>query len=96
LEDVIPEFAIITIICQPHLGPDEEDLRIVNDYTAVIDDILVYNRPAKRKSRRRIAKMESDFLHANVADNITDISTLENLCENLPRVQMSITFQKMV
>jgi hypothetical protein len=32
---------IIPIVGHPHLGPDEDDLAVVNDHSAVVWDILV-------------------------------------------------------
>lgn len=39
------QLAIVTVIGEPHLWADEENLAAVNDYTTVIYDILVHDGP---------------------------------------------------
>lgn len=39
------EFAVVPVICHPHLRSDEEDLAIMYNYAAVVDDVLVSNWP---------------------------------------------------
>lgn len=39
------QFAVVAIICHPHLGSDEKDFAIVYDYATVIDDVLVSDWP---------------------------------------------------
>lgn len=41
----VPQFSIIPIIRQPHLGPNEKNLAIMNNDAAIVDDILVDDRP---------------------------------------------------
>lgn len=35
------QFAVVAIVCEPHLGSDKEDLPVENDDPAIVDDILV-------------------------------------------------------
>jgi hypothetical protein len=44
----VPELTVIPVICHPHLRTDEEDFLVVYDDSAVVVDILVDYRPAKR------------------------------------------------
>lgn len=43
----ISQLSIISIIGEPHLGSDEQNLLIVDDHTAVIDNIFVDDRPVR-------------------------------------------------
>lgn len=43
----ITHFAIVTRVCEPHFGPDQEDLSVVDDHPAIVDDIFVDDRPDK-------------------------------------------------
>jgi hypothetical protein len=44
----IPKFAIVSIVSQPHLWTDEEDLSVVNDDSTVVDHILVHDWPGMK------------------------------------------------
>ena len=46
----VPELAIVPIICQPHLWTDEKDFLVINNDSAVVVDILVVYRPARRST----------------------------------------------
>jgi hypothetical protein len=41
----VAEFSIVAIVGKPHLRSNKQNLSIVNDYSAVIYDILVDDRP---------------------------------------------------
>lgn len=41
----VPQLAIVSVIGEPHLRADEEDLFVMNDNTAVIDHVLVHYGP---------------------------------------------------
>lgn len=41
-----PQFAVVAIVREPHLGPNEEDRAVVEDDPAVVGDILVDDGPA--------------------------------------------------
>ena len=43
----VTELAVVPVICQPHLGTDEENFLVVNDDSTVVVHILVYNWPSK-------------------------------------------------
>lgn len=47
----VTELAIIPIIRQPQLRPDEEDFLVVDDDSAVVVDVLVDDRPTVRSER---------------------------------------------
>jgi hypothetical protein len=42
----ISKFAIVPVICQPHLRAYKQDLFVVYDNAAIIDDVLMNDRPA--------------------------------------------------
>ena len=37
----IPHLPVVAIVCQPHLGSNEEELATVNEHTAVVSHIAV-------------------------------------------------------
>ena len=41
----ITQFTIISVIGHPHLWANKEDLLVMNDYSAIIDDVLVDDGP---------------------------------------------------
>ena len=41
----VAHFTIVAVVCEPHLWPDEQNLAVVDDEAAVVDDILVYHGP---------------------------------------------------
>lgn len=50
-----PQLAVITIVRHPHLRADEEDLSVVNNNTAVVDDVLVNHRPVDSPYQFRLS-----------------------------------------
>jgi len=41
----VSEFTIISVVREPHLWPNEEDLLVVNDDAAVVNNVLVDDGP---------------------------------------------------
>ena len=41
------KLAIVAIVCHPHLRTNEEDLRVVDNDSAVIYDVFVHDRPVE-------------------------------------------------
>ena len=52
----IAQLAIIPVVREPHLRPDEQDLAVVDDHAAVVDHVLVYHRPVGVGMRALTAK----------------------------------------
>jgi hypothetical protein len=45
----VAHLAVIPVIRQPHLWPNEEDLTVVDDNSTVVYDILVNDRPGRQR-----------------------------------------------
>lgn len=41
----VPHFSVVSIICEPHLRANEQNLFVVHDHTAIVNHILVYYGP---------------------------------------------------
>lgn len=41
----ITQFTIISIIGEPHFGANKENLLVMDDYSAIIDDVLMHDGP---------------------------------------------------
>ena len=41
----ITQFSVVAIVGHPHLRPDVENLVVVYDYSAVVNDVFVYDGP---------------------------------------------------
>ena len=42
----VPHFPVVPVVREPHLRPDVYNLVAVDDDSAVVDDVLVDDRPA--------------------------------------------------
>jgi len=45
----VTKLPIVSVICEPHLWADEQDLPVMDDHTAVVNDILVYDWPVFKR-----------------------------------------------
>src|SRR5690348_6437655 len=50
----ISQFTIISIVCEPHFGSDEQDFTRVNNHTAVVQNILMNCRPVITLTMARV------------------------------------------
>jgi hypothetical protein len=81
------ELPVVTVVGEPHLGTNEEDATVVNDDSAVVDDVLVGDGPAKRAAagedqRQRIARYGTrgaTSSHADVYHHILCFLGLDDL-----------------
>lgn len=82
----ITHFAIVTRVCEPHFGPDQEDLSVVDDHPAIVDDIFVDDRPDKVVSMVHRCQNQK-LVHAHVADNICCFRRTKDLGQDFPRME---------
>ena len=50
----VAQFPIISIICKPHLGPNEQNLLIMHDDSAIVYHVLVNDGPIEGDERKGI------------------------------------------
>lgn len=67
----VSHFAVVSVVCQPHLRSYEEDFAIMQNHTAIVDHVLMHNGPEVRKEVNGCEKLR--FLrhaHPNVAEDV--------------------------
>ena len=85
------QLTIVSVIRQPHLWADEQNFSVVNDNPAIVDYILVCDRPARLYQDGRIWPFHR-CSHSDIAQNTPGILRLQDLGEHLPRVQSCIPY----
>lgn len=95
----VAHLTVISVVRQPHLWPNKENLTIMDDDSAVIDDVLMNDRPGRRFGRQRKSSGQGSYptrrvrygnSHPDVANNIGSIRGRQDTTKNLPRMHDSI------
>ena len=74
------ELAVVTVIGQPHLGSNEENLAIMNNDTAIVPDVLVDNRPRRNISKAtrqpgKLARIPMSHMIPTVASDVNILAS---------------------
>ncbi len=79
----VTELAVVTIIGQPHLGSNEENLAIMDNDTAIVPDILVDDRPGRDMSRttRQPNKLACIPISHTIPTVASDDNILASTCQ---------------
>jgi hypothetical protein len=85
---------VVSIVGHPHLRPDQQDLPIVNDHSAVEVVVLVSHWPlGSDLSSIEIFSCSTIGIdvHSNITNNVSAIRVRQDLGKDFPRVQNGIT-----
>jgi hypothetical protein len=80
----VAKFTIVAIVGHEHLWANKKNLAIVDDNSAVIDDVFVYDRPKKGQESRTQCCSTLTHSHANVAYNALSLLRLQYFAEHFP------------
>jgi hypothetical protein len=92
---------VVSVVGHPHLGTDEQDPSVVEDYPDVVDDVLVGHWPtggsiqpipsASRSIKRSGGKKEG-CVHSDVADDILSLLGVHDVSQYFPGVEHRIAY----
>lgn len=91
------QFAIVAIVGHPHLGSDQKNLAIEENQAAVVQYVLVNDRPFDEGclNMMHLAVLVCSRSHADIDDNLVTFFILQNLGQHFPSMEGSITFKEM-
>lgn len=82
---------IVPVVGHPHLRPDQKNLAIKDDDSAVIIVVLVFERPWIHVKLISIEIQRSN-LHSDITNNTLCLFTLQDFRKDFPRVEHGITY----
>ena len=88
----VAHLPVVTVIGQPHLRANMQDLVVVNDYATVVDNVLMHDWPRITLSVSSKSIYENVHIHANVAQDSIGVGRLQDLRQNFPRVKHRVTY----